>query len=480
MYVSLSSQLFREYFHQHAMKKDRQFHAHQHSGAIRPEDAMSVYFRVGGKSKKGDDSSLSLYEPNPKAGQSIHGKIGWKSILAKNDELAISDPKMAEKLQELTRLESQQSAWTAQQKKSFEYQNERYQHMWYIIKQEILNEHDREKRLLTVDVHANKRETEVAIWKERIDAADRLIETLRGYGYLRGTNEADYLIKGIEKWRSELAESRKRLQASGVLPKTDGKKKKKKRKTKKKENEGSHLVSSLIKIRAKTREEDQRGLIDEDQTDTDNSDNETAAKKDDDDSISIHSIRKITTAAEASHLLASTTPNQGGYHGLGLLSTFGATEIVAPVESSTSVTSQLLMKGSMGLISSEPSLANKSTSSTKMSKSASHSTFSSTKNKVGSTIMARKKIEEKQLQMLAARYTYVFPYVNSYLFRDVGLQRNIRQGTSEDISTLAPALIPFHEVLANRLPPEEIPKSIAGQNAIIQARKRDANPITGI
>jgi hypothetical protein len=47
------------------------------------------------------------------------------------------------------------------------------------------------------------------------------------------------------------------------------------------------------------------------------------------------------------------------------------------------------------------------------------------------------------------------------------------------MSTCAPALIPFHEVLANRLPPEEIPKSHAGQQAIIEARRRDANPITG-
>lgn len=61
----------------------------------------------------------------------------------------------------------------------------------------------------------------------------------------------------------------------------------------------------------------------------------------------------------------------------------------------------------------------------------------------------------------------------------MGLQRNIRQGNSEDLSTCAPALIPFHEVLANRLPPEEIPKSYAGQQAVVEARRRDANPITG-
>lgn len=387
------------------MKKDRQIHAHQHNGAIRPEDAMSVYFRDSGSLKK-VDSTLSLYEPNAKAGQSIHGKIGWKSILAKNDELAISDPKMAEKLEELTKLESQQSAWTAQQKKSFEYQNERFQHMWWIIKQEIMNEHDRERRLLTVDAQANKRETEVAIWKERIDAADRLIETLRGYGYLRGTNEADYIIKGIEKWRAELANSRKRLQESGVLATHDLKKKKKKKKLKKKENGGSHLVSSLIKMRAKTREEDRRERYGQasDHDDTDNSDNETNGidgngKKthEDDDSVSIHSMRKIATAAKASHLLVSSTPTntQGGYHGLGLLSTFGASEIVAPVESSTSIASQLLMKGSMGLVSSESaSVSTKTTSS-----------VSSTKKKVGSTIMARKKLEAKEMELLAARYT---------------------------------------------------------------------------
>lgn len=85
------------------MKKDRQIHSHQHYGSIRPEDQMEVYYRG-----KNMNDVVKLYETNPIAGQSMHGKIGWKSILSTGDDLAISDPKMMEKLNELKGLESKQ------------------------------------------------------------------------------------------------------------------------------------------------------------------------------------------------------------------------------------------------------------------------------------------------------------------------------------------------------------------------------------
>jgi hypothetical protein len=376
---------------------------------------MSVYYRAhgggAGSSLAKSTGTLALYEPNPKAGQSIHGQIGWKSILSTNDDLAISDPKMAEKLTELSRLESHQSAWTAQQKRSFEHQNERFTHMWYLIKQEILQEHDREKRLLTVDAHANQKETEVTIWKERIDAADRLVETLRGYGYLRGTTEADYIVRGIDKWKAELARSRRAQQEQGIGgagAKGDNNSSNR-RKTKKgqikgqgqrgkgRRERGSNLVmKSLVGIRSKTREEElqlQRDAGEE--SDSDPSDNDSAA------------VRKITSAVEASQLLASSSQSQGGYLGLGLLSTVGAAEVIGPRESSTGLSGQLLMNGAMGLVGSlgTPSPVTNSTSGSLKTKTKARVETGGTGAGGGTTIMARKKIQEKQMQLLASRYT---------------------------------------------------------------------------
>jgi hypothetical protein len=367
---------------------------------------MAVYYRAGGDGNK----THSLFEPNAKAGQSVHGIIGWKSILATNDDLAIADPKMAEKLTELAKSESQQSAWKSQQQKSFEYQNERFQHMWHIVKQEILCEHDRERRLLLVDENANRRETEVGIWKERNAAADRLIETLKGYGYMRGTNEADYLIKGMEMWKAEMAKSRKRLQESGSGATVKRKGRRRKGKSMAKQGgDGSHLMSSLVRIRSRGREGERanENATGDEQTDTDHSENESPKRGD------------PQPVAQAS---------KGGYYGLGFLSTVGAKETISPLESSTQVTGQLLMHGALGLVSLSngglrspqsslllpPASVSKSltsggscTSLTSFSSSrkGKDKSSASTRTQGASTVMARKKLEEKQMEQLAARYT---------------------------------------------------------------------------
>jgi len=259
------------------MKKDRQIHAHQHYGSIRPEDQMSVYYR-----SKNLNEMMSVYEPNPIAGQSMHGKIGWKSILSTGDDLAISDPRMMEKLNELKELETKQSKWVQQQQIYFQHQNERYQHMWNIIKTEITLEHDREKRLLLVDKDANQRETEIQIWKERFDAADRIMKTLVGYELLTGTNEADYIIQNLKKWKEEIIKNQKQilnssstesnnsLQRNNNKINTNKNLKKGKKKGKKKElkkQDSSLIMSSLVRIKAKNKDKKDKTSDNEDGTD---------------------------------------------------------------------------------------------------------------------------------------------------------------------------------------------------------------------
>ena len=130
---------------------------------------------------------------------------------------------MAEKVANVDKLLRKQGAWTEQQKESFAQTNERYLHMWHIIKEEIHMEHDRERRLLSVDVHSNLERTQKDVWRERIDSADRILATITGYGLSNGSNDADYILFSLRKWKSEQQASLQRRQQrveAGIVDKT--------------------------------------------------------------------------------------------------------------------------------------------------------------------------------------------------------------------------------------------------------------------
>jgi hypothetical protein len=68
--------------------------SHDFRGHLRPEGEVGDILATSNGFKM-------LHRANPKAGESMHSKIGWKSILAKHDELAISDPKMLKKVSDM-------------------------------------------------------------------------------------------------------------------------------------------------------------------------------------------------------------------------------------------------------------------------------------------------------------------------------------------------------------------------------------------
>ena len=165
-----------DYLTKQAVKKDRAVNqAHHHHGAMRPDDVMGAYYR-GGTTKDAN----AVYHPNKKAGQSMHSKIGWKSSLSTGDDLAIADPGMQAKVDAMEKLIEKQKAWTRVQKRAFENTNERYLHMWNIVKEEITKEHDREYRLLSCDVHSNMHETQrwVGGWQHSCYVNTHLTDTL--------------------------------------------------------------------------------------------------------------------------------------------------------------------------------------------------------------------------------------------------------------------------------------------------------------
>lgn len=145
----------------------------------------------------------SLFLPNPDAAQPVHSKLGWKALTATNDSLANSDPVLAAKHEEFKKNFQKQSEWVEKQGIAMRQNTDRYAHLALIIREEIQREHGREARMLKVPfndrkgLHALSRE----LWRERIDAADRIMGTLKAYHIgSSGSSEADYLIFCLDEW----------------------------------------------------------------------------------------------------------------------------------------------------------------------------------------------------------------------------------------------------------------------------------------
>ncbi len=76
----------------------------------------------------------------------------------------------------------QQGLWTELQRKDLMFTNDRFAHLAHIIKTEMAREHEREARLLRADPEAEGRGVQVAVWRERVEAADRIMLVSEGRG----------------------------------------------------------------------------------------------------------------------------------------------------------------------------------------------------------------------------------------------------------------------------------------------------------
>lgn len=70
------------------------------------------------------------------------------------------------------------------------------------------------------------------VWQERLDAADRIIETMLRYKYINGTSEADYAMQSLLQWRREQKEALGRSDLAAGQGQGGGQAKKKKAKKK--------------------------------------------------------------------------------------------------------------------------------------------------------------------------------------------------------------------------------------------------------
>jgi hypothetical protein len=76
------------------------------------------------------------------------------------------------------------------QKKNMEQNNSRFEHVVYILKKELLQEHAREEKLLQITTNENnKNEKKIKyteVWLERLKSVDLIIKMLKSYKLLSG------------------------------------------------------------------------------------------------------------------------------------------------------------------------------------------------------------------------------------------------------------------------------------------------------
>lgn len=163
---------YRDYYYKKLAKKDKSKKAYKYNGNIRPVDELDGLFRG-----KTDDNGYFNDEYVADAGGSLHSKIGWKHILAQNNELASSDMKQLEEVAKIKELYTQQSAWVKDQNASMVELNDRFEHLIFIIKEELNAEHSRESRLLQAGVSggiASNRESAMGVTTDKYVSMDRV------------------------------------------------------------------------------------------------------------------------------------------------------------------------------------------------------------------------------------------------------------------------------------------------------------------
>ena len=184
--------------------------AYKFQGGVRPADGLDALFRGTGSATKDVERTLALYQSDPKAGESAHSKIGWKSNLAKNDLLAVADPAAAAKAIEVENLFKAQGAWTQKQKVDMEQRNDRFEHLVFILQKEMAAEHEREARELSGNAKAETKQAQMDVFLERLRSVDHLLKVLSLYKLSGPLEEGDMLFFQLRKWQETL---RERVQA---------------------------------------------------------------------------------------------------------------------------------------------------------------------------------------------------------------------------------------------------------------------------
>jgi hypothetical protein len=189
--------ILREYYLKQESKKKDDKLSYRYQGALRPLDDLDII-------RGGNTDYSELYHTKKNAGESMHAKNTWKSVLAKNDTLANSDPSLVRKQKKIDALFENQSKWIKLQSMDMKFRNDRFEHLVYIIQSEIEKEHSRENRLLlTLDNKSMEKTVAMDLWQERLTAVDLMVKVLQAYKFTAGLEEADFLLYCLSAWQGE-------------------------------------------------------------------------------------------------------------------------------------------------------------------------------------------------------------------------------------------------------------------------------------
>ena len=129
---------------------DRSGHrSYQDQSAVRPPDQLDRLFR----GPLGTEEDLDfIYRPNPKAGECMHSKNTWKSVLSHSgthtatlslipthcdsleDDLATANPSLDKQRAKVEQLFQANSKWIQLQKVSMRQTNDRFEHLVFLLK----------------------------------------------------------------------------------------------------------------------------------------------------------------------------------------------------------------------------------------------------------------------------------------------------------------------------------------------------------
>lgn len=188
---------FREYFLKKESEVKNNNYYYKHQSSVRPVDDLDSLFRGPA------NSSNELFIRKSNAGESVHSKNTWKSVLSKNDLLASSDPLLAKKQADLDNMFANQSKWISLQQTSMQYQNERFEHLLFLVHNEIEKEHAREADLLSAKTKRSEKDVAMRLWQERSHSVDLLLAILQSYQFTAGLEEADFLLFCFERWQKQ-------------------------------------------------------------------------------------------------------------------------------------------------------------------------------------------------------------------------------------------------------------------------------------
>lgn len=140
----------RDYIIENKLSKIRGYRNYENQSSLRPADQLDKLFR--GPITDLDD----IYKTNPKAGESMHSKNTWKSVLSHSgvslmyalecyftmpratDDLATANPRLDKQREKVEKMFEANSKWVLLQKNSMEQTNDRFEHLVFILKVIIL------------------------------------------------------------------------------------------------------------------------------------------------------------------------------------------------------------------------------------------------------------------------------------------------------------------------------------------------------